>query len=96
MRDVLDDNREQRPEYAGPDTVERMGRLIEAVGEDLRNSGGEESATGVRMIWTGDHLDGVRRLGDLLVDPARTAVTVRSRSALEELRAWLPQAAHSG
>jgi hypothetical protein len=87
--------REPVPDPLGADRI-ADGRLIEAVGEDLRNSGGEETATGVRMIWTGDHLDGVRRLGDLLVDPARTAVAVRSRSPLEELRAWLPQSVHSG
>jgi hypothetical protein len=87
--------REPVPDPLGADRI-ADGRLIEAVGEDLRNSGAEETGTGVRMIWTGDHLDGVRRLGDLLVDPARTAVMVRSRSPLEEFRAWLPQAVHSG
>jgi hypothetical protein len=38
------------------------GRLVEAVGRDLRDSDGHATATGVRVIWTGDHLDAVRRL----------------------------------
>jgi hypothetical protein len=27
----------------------------------------------VRMIWTGDHLDAVRRLQRIIVEPARAA-----------------------
>ncbi len=50
------------------------GRLIDAVREDLRDSDGHATATGVRVIWTGDHLDAARRLQDLLVTPARAAV----------------------
>ena len=49
-------------------------RLIEAVGRDLRNDDGEATATAVRVIWTGDHLDAARRLQDSLVGPARAAV----------------------
>jgi hypothetical protein len=26
----------------------------------------------VRMVWTGDHLDAVRRLQEVIVEPART------------------------
>jgi hypothetical protein len=37
------------------------------------------------MIWTGDHLDAVRRLQEFLVGPARVAVAERSRNPLEEL-----------
>jgi hypothetical protein len=29
----------------------------------------------VRVIWTGDHLDAVRRLQGMLVEPARAAVS---------------------
>jgi uncharacterized membrane protein YccC len=87
--------REPVPEPLGADRV-ADGRLIEAVGEDLRNSDGPQTASGVRMIWTGDHLDGVRRLGELLVEPARTAVAVRSRSPLAELRGWPPKPVQSG
>jgi hypothetical protein len=50
------------------------GRLVAAVGRDLRDSDGQASATGVRVIWTGDHLDAVRRLQEMLVEPARAAV----------------------
>ena len=35
---------------------------------------GKATATGVRMIWTGDHLDAVRRLQEMLVEPARAAL----------------------
>jgi uncharacterized membrane protein YccC len=51
------------------------GRLVDAVGRDLRDSDGHASATGVRVIWTGDHLDAVRRLQEILVEPARAAVS---------------------
>lgn len=51
------------------------GRLIEAVARDLRDSDGNATATGVRVIWTGDHLDAVRRLEQGLVGPARAAVS---------------------
>ena len=49
-------------------------RLLAAVSRDLRDPDGAASATGVRMIWTGDHLDAARRLQPLLVVPARAAV----------------------
>jgi hypothetical protein len=87
--------REPVPEPLAPDRV-ADGRLIEAVGEDLRNSSGQETATGVRMIWTGDHLDAVRRLQRSLVQPARTAVAVRSRSPLDQLRGRSPASDMSG
>jgi hypothetical protein len=50
------------------------GRLVDAVGHDLRDRDGHATATAVRVIWTGDHLDAVRRLQGTLVDPAREAV----------------------
>ena len=50
------------------------GRLVDAVGHDLRGEDGQATATAVRMIWTGDHLDAARRLQATLVEPARTAV----------------------
>jgi hypothetical protein len=56
------------PDEAGDD------RLVEAVGRDLRGSDGEATATGVRVIWTSDHLDAVRRLQDSIVAPAQAAV----------------------
>jgi uncharacterized membrane protein YccC len=50
-------------------------RLVEAVDHDLRGEDGHATATAVRMIWTGDHLDAARRLQRMLVGPARTAVS---------------------
>jgi uncharacterized membrane protein YccC len=48
-------------------------RLIQTVAGDLRGSDGRATATGVRVIWTGDHLDAVRRLQESLVGPAQAA-----------------------
>ena len=48
-------------------------RLVEAVRHDLRGEDGRASATAVRMIWTGDHLDAARRLQQVIVGPAQTA-----------------------
>jgi uncharacterized membrane protein YccC len=54
------------------------GRLIEAVATDLRDADGHETATGIRVIWTADHLDAVRRLQEALVEPAREAASERA------------------
>jgi uncharacterized membrane protein YccC len=48
------------------------GRLVDAVRRDLQGDDGKASATAVRMIWTGDHLDAVRRM-----QPAGVAVEGR-------------------
>jgi hypothetical protein len=53
-------------------------RLVDAVSHDLRGEHGQATATAVRMIWTGDHLDAARRLQDTLAEPARTAVLQRA------------------
>ena len=53
-------------------------RLVEAVARDLRGTDGYATATGVKVIWTGDHLDAVRRLQDTLVEPARAAVAAHA------------------
>ncbi len=50
------------------------GRLLHAVTADLQDGDGHANATGVRVIWTGDHLDAARRLQESLVGPARVAV----------------------
>jgi hypothetical protein len=47
-------------------------RLLAAVRHDLRNKDGG-ATTAIRMIWTGDHLDAVRRLQTAIVEPARFA-----------------------
>ncbi|PWI05481.1 hypothetical protein DIZ27_39215 [Streptomyces sp. NWU339] len=41
---------------------ERNARLVEAVRRDLRDADGRAAGTGIRIIWTGDHLEAVRRL----------------------------------
>jgi len=53
-------------------------RLVAAVSHDLRGDDGQATATAVRMIWTGDHLDAARRLQNSLIEPARTAVLQRA------------------
>jgi uncharacterized membrane protein YccC len=45
------------------------GRLVQAVRGDLSGDDGRASATAVRMIWTGDHLDAVRRMQKSIVAP---------------------------
>jgi hypothetical protein len=49
------------------------GRLIQAVRHDLRDPDGKATATAVRIIWTGDHLDAVRRLQSGVIGPALAA-----------------------
>jgi uncharacterized membrane protein YccC len=48
------------------------GRLVRAVRRDLPGDDGRASATAIRMIWTGDHLDVVRRLQAAIISPAST------------------------
>ena len=57
-----------------PRDVVADGRLIDAVRTDLTCEDGYASATAVRVIWTGDHLDAVRRLQPALIEPARSAI----------------------
>jgi len=61
------------------------GRLIDAVGRDLRDPDGRATAVGVRVIWTGDHLDAVRRLQESLVASARTASAPGAPDAMDEI-----------
>jgi uncharacterized membrane protein YccC len=75
VRDWYDDLAEsldgQTPVPAPLDRDEDAdGRLVRAVQRDLRDEDGQATATAVRMIWTGDHLDAVRRLQRVLVQPA--------------------------
>jgi hypothetical protein len=67
---------EQVPDPLAHDEV-ADGRLIQAVERDLSGSDGHATATGVRVIWTGDHLDGVRRLQEPLAGQARVAVSAQ-------------------
>jgi hypothetical protein len=54
------------PEPLGSDD-DAGGRLVTAVERDLRDADGLATATGVRVIWTGDQVDAVRRLQGTLV-----------------------------
>jgi len=49
------------------------GRLVRAVRRDLLGDDGRASATAVRMIWTGDHLDVICRQQAAIISPARAA-----------------------
>lgn len=57
------------------------GQLIEAVRDDLRDEAGGATPTAIRIIWTDDYLDVVRRLQSVIVGPA------------DEVRPELPAAA---
>ncbi len=60
--------------------------LLEAVKDDLRSADGPAAATAVRLIWTRDYLEAMRRDQQTLVEPAQvvaanpTIPLVRSRS----------------
>ena len=49
------------------------GRLIRAVRRDLLDNDGRATATAVRIIWTGDHLDVICRQQAAIISPARDA-----------------------
>ncbi len=66
--------RREVPEPLGADAVP-AGRLAEAVDHDLRDREGRTTDLGVRIVWTGDHLDAARRLQRVLVEPARAVKT---------------------
>ena len=74
-----------------PEPLARDGvadrRLVTAVGHDLRGEDGRATATAVRMIWTGDHLDAARRLQSSLVGPARATHDQAGAHPLMDLRA---------
>jgi hypothetical protein len=61
-------------------------RLVEAVRRDLAVDTAMPGPTAVRMIWTGDHLDALRRLQPALLGPAADL----ARQSEPRLRAWLP------
>jgi hypothetical protein len=56
-------------------------RLVMAVERDLRDSDGAATATGVRVIWTGDHIDAVRRLQGALVSSTDQRSTTGSSAS---------------
>jgi uncharacterized membrane protein YccC len=64
-----------------PDPVQpnpaAAARLIESVRHDLSNEQGQATATAVRIIWTGDHIDVARRLQPSLAAAAKPNVPIR-------------------
>jgi uncharacterized membrane protein YccC len=48
-----------------------VARLVESVRQDLSDEQGRATATAVRIIWTGDHIDVARRLQPSLAAAAR-------------------------
>ena len=56
-------------------------RLVAAVRRDLDDGSGMRSPTAVRMIWTGDHLDALRRLQPALLEPAKALASAPRVSA---------------
>jgi hypothetical protein len=62
--------------------------LLDALARDLSGSSRRASATAVRMIWTGDHLDAARRLQHTLVDPARATVAARYTTPPSPTARW--------
>ena len=47
-----------------------------------------KSATAVRMIWTGDHLDAARRMQPALVEPARATTDQQIQGVFAGLLPW--------
>ncbi len=66
------------------------GRIIDAVRHDLRDADGRATATAVRMIWTGGHLDASRRLQAVLTDAARSVAAVQAANPKARLLPWPP------
>ncbi|GIH16217.1 FUSC family protein [Rugosimonospora africana] len=54
------------------------GRLLDAVHRDLTGEDGSGTATAVKMIWTADHIDAVRRLQPAILAPARAVVAAQA------------------
>jgi uncharacterized membrane protein YccC len=70
-----------------PHDLAADARLVEAVRRDLRDDEGQATATAVRIIWTGDHLEAARRLQSPLATAARTATRSPSPPRAEPPRA---------
>jgi uncharacterized membrane protein YccC len=61
----------EEPPAPAPADPSLDGRLADAVTQDLSDESGSATATAVRIIWTGDYLDAVRRLEANIVAPAQ-------------------------
>ncbi|MGW7685325.1 FUSC family protein [Kribbella sp. NPDC054772] len=68
-----------------PDPLERdhatKARLVDAVRRDLYDVEGQATPTAIRILWTNDHLEVVRRLQPSLAAAAHRTVTGEPRSA---------------
>ena len=73
--------------------VAAEGRFVEAVRHDLVDADGHANATAVRMIWTGDHLDAMRRMQRALVEPARATADRQLTGMLAGLIPWRARSA---
>jgi hypothetical protein len=60
-----------------PARPEAAARLVDSVRTDLVDQDGQATATAVRVIWTGDHVDVARRLQPGLVAAAKEAAVLR-------------------
>jgi Fusaric acid resistance protein-like len=61
------------------------GRLVRAVGRDLRGEDGQATAAAVRVVWTSDHLDAARRLQSSLIQPALAVANTRGTGQVAEV-----------
>jgi Fusaric acid resistance protein-like len=66
------------------------GRFVDAVRHDLFARDGHATATAVRMIWTGDHLDAARQLQAALVGPARAITDQQTLKPFAGIHPWRP------
>jgi hypothetical protein len=64
------------------------GRFADAVRHDLFARDGHATATAVRMIWTGDHLDAARQLQAALVEPARAITDQQTLRPFAGIHPW--------
>jgi uncharacterized membrane protein YccC len=65
------------PDPLGADTA-ADGRLVAALRADLLADDGRATGTAVRLIWTADHLDAIRRLQASLAGPGRRTAAAES------------------
>jgi uncharacterized membrane protein YccC len=66
------------PAPLGPD-ADRIASLVAAVEPDLLDGAGRARETATRIVWTGDHLDAARRLGEVVAGPAAAVAGRRVR-----------------
>ena len=66
------------------------GRLIEAVRRDLNSGDQHAAAVAVRLVWTGDHLDAVRRLQEAVIPAARAAAAHQPAGRIASTRRRIP------